>query len=121
MSFGTVQPLPVSELICSFPLLEDLALTTRNSRGSDTPDGREVTFQPSSSPAFNGTLELSLDKGTRDVMGRLLSLPNGFSFRKADLAWADKEGASLAAVLVERCCSTLESLEIGSKHARTFV
>ena len=99
--------------ILSFPLLEDLSITDCYCDVGDSGDSDEVstTIQPSSSPVFTGSLELSLRGATRAVHW-LLSLPGGIHFRKLTLRWSCEEDISLGAALVEKCSHILESLDI---------
>ena len=111
-------------LIISFPLLQDLAvviyaeMVTHEGDGSDEPS---TPVQPSSSPAFTGSLELSLMGGMKPIACRLLSLPGGLHFRKLILDWRHKEDPSLTAALVEECSHTLESLDIAHLFYCTFI
>jgi hypothetical protein len=82
-------PSHVFDLICSFPLLEDLSVIVFDNGSIDNDegfDGRSTAIQPSSLPAFTGTLELD-PGGTRTIFYQLLSLPSGLHFRKLDLTW----------------------------------
>jgi len=105
----------VLDLILSFPLLEDLSVSScsegsaRNRGGS----GALLTaVRPPSSPVFSGSLELSMEGGMRPIARRLLSLPGSIHFRKLALVWAEEEDIVLIAAFVERCSRTLESLDI---------
>ena len=71
-----------------------------------------LTVDPLASPAFNGTLELTLHPGMTDTARRLLDRPNGLHFRKLKLLWRDKEGLRWTAGLVAVCSNTLESLDV---------
>ena len=106
-----------SDLILSFPLLEDLIVfvygevVTHEGDGSDEPS-TIIQRQPSSSPSFAGSLELSLEGGMKPIACRLLSLPGGIHFRRLTLDWRHEEDRMLATALVEECSHTLESLDI---------
>ena len=105
----------VFNLILSFPLLEDLAVTTYYEPfidDSKDSDGLSTTIQPSSSPMLTGSLELFLSGLMEPVTRRLLSLQSGIHFRDLTLTW--RFGVELVEVmrLVERCSHTLESLTI---------
>jgi hypothetical protein len=95
----------VLDLICSFPLLEDLALIYP-SHGSD------VWNTPPTSPKLTGSLNLSMFGGIRPVARRLLSLPNGLHFTKI-IVMLD-EGTDSVVGLVSTCSDTLESISIFS-------
>ena len=90
-------------LICSFPILEDLKL--------DFPFRLKTTAEewnpPSTSPEPTGTLRL--DRAFRSVISRLLVLPNFFRFSRIVIT-CHATDADLAGELVSRCSETLESL-----------
>ena len=94
----------VLDLICSFPLLEDLALMSLQ-RGSDTWN------TPSTSPKLTGSLDLSLFEGTHSAICRLVSLPGGLHFTKISIACL-KEDVESTKELVSRCSGTLEYLSV---------
>ena len=91
--------------VCSFPLIEDLAL--------DTSDKHEVDRWnvPSTSPKFTGCLDLKLLGGIRLVVRRLLELPGGLHFSKILAMWFIEDVESMMD-LVSKCPDTLESLRI---------
>ena len=97
--------LPLSEafnLICSFPLLENLTLLHDNSwNNSDEP------APPSTSPKFTGSL--NLNGGNPSIIRRLLRLPNGLHFSEIAVS-RPADDAKLTVELVSRCSDTLESL-----------
>ena len=98
-------------LIRSFPLIEDLSLTTFGDlliESDDGSDGQQTTAQP----PLTGTLELYIRTGMNLVVSRLLSPPNGYRFRKLELALNCDDDIVFASVLVERCRLTLESLKL---------
>ena len=104
------------DLIISFPFLEELAV----SGGSF--DGPPTVVQPSSSPVFTGSLELSLEGGMKPIAHRLLSLPGRLHFRKLTLTCNHEEDPLLTMELVEECSHTLESLDIAYPvFYRTFI
>jgi len=96
----------VFDLICSFPLLEDLELITPSSE-SDT-DSWNI---PSTSPKLTGTLDLRLlgAPTMTHIIRRLLDLPGGLHFSKIDVMFFDIEAESVKD-LVLACSDTLESL-----------
>ena len=102
--------LPDSEvfgLICSFPLLEDLALVSLGYRGVNVGWGT-----PSTSPKLTGSLELRMIEGIRSTANRLLELPSGLHFKTIKVSWLSGEDAMSTIDLVSRCSDTLESLDI---------
>jgi hypothetical protein len=92
----------IFDLVCSFPLLEDLTWRCRKSE-SDS-DG---WVAPSTSPKFTGTLFLMHE--IRSVARGLLALPGGLHFTSVDLI-CPVEQAESAMDLVSGCSETLESL-----------
>jgi len=102
----------VFDLVCSFPLLEDLALGTffimRNVDGWDI---------PLTSPKLTGTLDLSTFEGARLITGRLLNLPGGLRFSKINTLFFD-ENAKLLTDLVSSCSGNLEFLTISYRPQR---
>ena len=108
-------PPPTFDLIISFPLLEDLTLTAYSEMityEADGSDGLSTVVQPSSSPAFTGSLELLLERGRKPIAHRLLSLPGGLHFRMLAFIWLHEEDLLLTKAFVEGCSHTLESLNI---------
>ena len=102
------EKLPLSEilsLICSFPLLENLAL--RHPRPIGDTNGWDT---PSTSPKLTGTLRL-YDSGGPFITRGLLSLPNGLHFSKIVLR-RPVEVAEATMELVSKCSDTLESLSL---------
>ena len=55
------------------------------------------------------------------VVSRLFPLQNDLRFRELDLTLICEEDVFEISALVERCCVTLESLEIGPGHCGMFV
>jgi hypothetical protein len=121
-SFRVVIPAPsfprVFNLICSFPLLEDLdvvdldplfGIPINSNNGSD---GLPATTKPQNLPVFTGAFKLLLWTGMEPFTRRLLSLPSGIHFRKLTLTWSREEDLSLMVALVEGCSHTIESLDI---------
>jgi hypothetical protein len=94
----------VLDLICSFPLLEDLELASLR-HGSDTWN------TPSTSPKLTGSLSLTPLKGIRPIVRRLMGLPNGLHFTKIMIAGIDEDDGSTTD-LVLSCSDTLESLSV---------
>jgi hypothetical protein len=108
---------PIINLISSFPLLEDLAVTIHYGRWDETGDGPEgdetlTAAQPLTPPMFTGSLELHLKEGAKAFVRRLLSLPGGIHFRKLAMTCLRGRDLLLTTGLVEACSRTLESLDI---------
>jgi len=104
----------VFDLICSFPLLEDLALINLYSEG-----GAEVWKAPSTSPKLTGILELRSPVVTRPAVRRLLDLPGGLHFSGIDVMFFDDEAESVKE-LISGCSSTLEFLTTRCYPSCTF-
>ena len=104
-------PSRTTNLILSFPLLEDLAITIHYERSADDDDELLTVVQPSCPPVFTGSLELHL-KEMGPFTRRLLSLPGGIHFRKLVLTWFHEADRLMTMALVEGCYDTLESLSI---------
>jgi hypothetical protein len=94
----------VLDLICSFPLLEGLALISL-SPGSDS------WSTPSTSPKLTGSLALRTFQGFQPVARQLLDLPDGLHFAKITVECYAKDAESTMG-LVSRCSDTLESLSV---------
>ena len=116
MILPTLESPHISNLILSFPLLEDLAVTIDPRTSSDDDDGDSdwlpPAAQPLSTPVFTGSLKILLERGMKHISHWLLALPGGIHFRKLILRWNCEEDLSLMMALVERCSHTLESLEV---------
>ena len=103
----------VFDLVCSFPLLEDLALFRFSYW-----NGVDEWTPPSTSPRLTGSLQLhSVGGGTGRITRRLLDLPNGLNFTKIVLCVDDEIDFKSTTDLVSRCSDTLESLDV-SDHLR---
>jgi hypothetical protein len=100
----TSTSLEILDLICSFPLLEDLALVTLRGGGA-----ADVWNTPSTSPKLTGSL--SIFGGITPAVYRLVGLPNGLNFTEISVAFLDKDVKSVTD-LVSRCSDTLESFSI---------
>ena len=97
-------PFEIFDLVCSFPLLEDLSLAAPYAR-CDT--GR---WNPSpTSPKLTGSLDLRAGSWTRSFIRRLLELPDGLHFSKITLEFFEGDAESVTD-LVSGCSDTLESL-----------
>ena len=102
----------ILDLVLSFPLLEDLSVTTHTNIEDEQYDGKLTATQSSCSPVFSGSLQLFQMYGINRIASRLLLLPNGLRFRELDLSWMNEDDVSLTRELVEMCRSTLESVSI---------
>jgi hypothetical protein len=100
-------------LVCSFPLLEDLALLFFIT-------GTEVDrwSVPSTSPKFTGCLELATICGFRPNTHQLLKLPSGLHFSKIIVSCFSRDN-ELATDLISKCSGTLECLSVCSYDAGT--
>ena len=109
-----VYPSPrVFNLILSFPLLEDLAVSVRSPTAvGDGSDELPATAQPSNPPVFTGSLEVHLLGGMVPFARRLLSLSSGIHFQKLTLTCFREEHLSSIVALVEGCSHNLESLDV---------
>jgi len=96
----------VFDLICSFPLLEDLEVVALS-----TESGTDVWSAPLTSPRFTGTLDLKTPKTIRLVTRRLLDLPGGLRFSRIKAAFIG-EDTKLVTDLVSGCSNTLEYLSL---------
>ena len=104
----------VLNLICTFPLLENLRLHS-HSDGIDTvTDGWDA---PSHSPKLTGTLHLS--GRIRSVASLLLRLPNGLRSSKIAITCSVQDAGSIHD-LIFKCSDTLQSLCIGYHSSCAF-
>ena len=118
VDFTTLPTLAIFNLILSFPLLENLFVTTHfRTDHDDSSSGLLTAVPPQNPPTFTGSLCLFTTGGMESIASRLLSFPGGIHFRKLTLTWDhEADGPSIAA-LVRECSDTLESLKI---HVFTF-
>lgn len=112
-------PSEILDLLCSFPLLEDLSLF---SLGHNDEGGRWNI--PSASPKLTGSLDITMMVGMHSSARPLCDLPCGLRFTKLSLACL-VEDLEPTAELVSRCSDTLESLSIsyflpGMRLSRTY-
>ena len=116
LSFDTPPNSQIFALISSFPHLEDLVLTTLfyDDGGPVDIDVPQIIVRPS--PAYTGTLDLSLYNGKDRMVNWLLSLPNGLHFRKVVTRWFHTEDAQSTNALIAGCSDTLECLIISISH-----
>ncbi|KAF9647359.1 hypothetical protein BDM02DRAFT_2704204 [Thelephora ganbajun] len=106
----SLQDSAVFDLICSFPLLEDLTLAPRARQPRDG-----VWNAPLTSPKLTGSLCLNMEEGIQFVTRRLLDLPNGLHFTRIMVPLVYQEDVRPATDLVLRCSSTLEFLTVASR------
>ena len=94
----------ILNLICSFPLLEDLTLIHRDNSGA-----LEEYDIPSTSPKLTGTL--TLDNKYFSMTRALTSLPNGLRFSKI-VVLQPVHHAESTLELLSKCSDTLETLSM---------
>jgi len=104
----------VFDLVCSFPLLEDLALVD-----FCPGDGTAPQSAPSTSPKLTGSLDLSARGRIYSATHRLLNFPDGLRFVDISLLCNSEDFGSVTD-LVSGCSSTLESLNIHSFDEGAF-
>jgi len=97
----------VFDLVCSFPLLDDLTLIAP--RRVDDPDAWTA---PSTSPKLAGFLDMFTVGETRLTTRRLLDLSGGLHFSKISVVFSDDDEAGSVTDLVSGCSDTLETLII---------
>ena len=105
LQFGHVQLSECFDLMCSFPLLEDLTLLVY-----DCEDDVDGWTTPSTSPRLNGTLELRSMVRIGPITRWLLNLPNGLNFTEVFLTCANETDFKSTTDLVSGCSNTLEFL-----------
>jgi len=109
----------LSDLVRSFPLLENLSLAGRYSARFDDdhpqPHGPQTVI-PSTSPPLSGNLNFRVFGGAGKVVRQLLDLPNGLHFQYLALWWDLVEDVRWVTELVLLCSHSIESLDI----TRTF-
>ena len=99
------RPSAIFGLICSFPLLEDIALLSLSSDSEN--DGWTTP------PTFPRSIKsLLLSAGIGPVTRRLLDLPNGPRFTKIAFELLHESDFDVVMVLVSRHSDTLEYLDI---------
>ena len=102
----------VLDLICFFPLLEDLAVVSP----SPISDTRNT---PSTSPKLTGSLDLRAPKNIRSFARRLLGFPGGLRFSGITVACFTEDFKSIMD-LVSKCSDTLKSLDVFCHLPRAF-
>ena len=106
LSFTSLPLSEVFDLICSFPLLEDLSMTAISDNGTG---GEDI---PPTSPSLTGSLYLEIVRGIKPVIRRLCNLPGGLHFSKIATVCHCNEDIESTTDLVSRCSDTLESLDV---------
>jgi len=96
----------VFDLICSFPLLEDLALLDPH-HGLEA-DGWNT---PSTSPKLTGRLDLRTSWGLHSIADKLRTLPNCLHFTEITIEFGIGDTDPIMD-LVSSCSDTLESLTV---------
>jgi len=114
--------LGIFDLVCSFPLLEDLNLAGHTDPwfNDEDPDAPQIVI-PSTSPVFTGSLDLHVRGGAGRTARQLLELPNGLHFQRFALSWDHKTDLWWIAELVVRCSHSLETLDVTHTFRRTFI
>ena len=102
----------LSNLVRSFPLLENLTVTSGDRTPQLGEDSEERSAADQPPPAFTGSLGLYLDEWTSSVAQLLLQSPNGLRFRKLSVQCNHEGDLRMAMDFVEACSPTLESLYI---------
>jgi len=116
LSFVVIPHSEILTLICSFPLLEDLAL---DSVRPEQRDGQWTT--PSTSPRLTGSLELCIGMGgMQSITNPLVDLPNGLHFTKIVVVWFYKQDVTSTMYLLLSCSDTVQSLEVTSRLSGMF-
>lgn len=119
---SSIWPSQILNLICSFPLLEDVTVESFGGPSKDDGfDGQPDLIPPRGSPALTGSLDLYMCEGIGSISSGLLSLPSGLHFRKLVLALHHEEDVPLVTALVDGCCSTLEFLKVDCSALGTCV
>jgi len=96
----------VFDLLCSFPLLEDLALNTLS------PESDTYRWNPpQTSPKLTGTLDLRMDGRAHTITRRWLDFPNGLRFSKIYVLFLEEDIGPVVD-LVSECSDTLECLTV---------
>ena len=108
-------PLDAFDLICPFPLLEDLALVALF-----TLKHEDRWNAPLTSPKLTGTLDLKMFRRASSVIRRLLVLPGGLHFSKITMTFPKKDAKSVTD-LVSRCSDTLEFLTLSFHPKSAFL
>ena len=105
----------VFDIVCSFPLLEDLGLIDLFPKGDTF--GRNA---PLTSPKLTGSLDLRARGEIRSVIRRLLNFPDGLRFADIWVRCLSEDFGSVTD-LVSGCSSTLESLNIDRSDESAFL
>ena len=104
----------VFDLICSFPLLEDLVLFNLHSASeADLHPGYEAGWNPpsTSSPKLTGSLDLRTTSELYSIVHGLCAFPNGLHFTKITVGFGIGNIDPILD-LVSMCSDTLESLTV---------
>lgn len=100
----------VCDLICSFPLLQDLVLIDGDDY-EETPGEKKGILRSSTSPVLNGTLVI-FQMLMRDITPRLLNLPNGLDFWRIVCESQLEEDLLRLTALVKACSDTLDVVDV---------
>ena len=122
--FSALPNSQIFDLIYSLPFLKNLTLVINGIDTDDflrtSPDAPLSTVRPPTSPAFTGTLDLTLFKGMGPITRQLLALSNGLHFRKLELSWIHEGDNQWITALATGCSGTLECLGVTCYLSRTF-
>ena len=113
VTYFLLRPPRVTDLIRSFPLLEDLTLIGHGPNMDDNErDGPHTVVPSPASPKLTGTLRLFLFGGVAVALRQLLDPPNGVHFRSVELSWCEEDDFRYLVELVVACSDTLEDLSV---------
>ena len=112
--FDTLPNTRIFDLVSSMPLLKNLFLFINEVDTNDLLNSNAPLsiIQPPTSPAFTGTLDLTLPGGMGTTTRRLLALPNGLHFQRLALTWDLEEDLQWIVALVVGCSDTLKRLTV---------
>ena len=118
LHLGSKSSPPLSDainLLCSFPLLEDISI-----HGFRHYEWDRWTVPPTS-PRLTGSLKLyNIEGGLWAAAPLFLELPNGLHFTKIKLEFFHEAEFEPVADLVSECSATLESLDVADSSQGAF-
>jgi hypothetical protein len=109
LNLSSIRSSDILDLICSFPLLQNLTLIGHVKWNHD-----DVWNPPATSPILTGTLDFRLSRSAQLMCHQLLDLPSGLHFKRISLGWFRPEDVRSTENLVLRCSDILEFLVIGN-------
>ena len=121
--FTTAQSSRVSDLACSFPLVENLCLIGYGPRvgNTDGSENQQAFVRPTGQLSLTGSLKISVAEGMDPIASRLLALQDGLRFRELELKLYREGDVSLTRALIERCNPALETLRIHYRLRGTLI